>query len=99
VIALEQILVPARDKEVSAQTIAEVLGLEYLGLGSTTGAPVFARVRVGATTLDFTDAESFAPEHYAFQVDDEQFDAILARVKDAGIPFCADPPATSVRTN
>jgi catechol 2,3-dioxygenase-like lactoylglutathione lyase family enzyme len=90
-IVLEHILVPARDKELSARFIADVLGLEYLGLGSTAGAPVFARVRVGATTLDFGDAEAFATEHYAFEVDDEQFDVVLGRVKDAGLSVYADP--------
>jgi catechol 2,3-dioxygenase-like lactoylglutathione lyase family enzyme len=90
-VVLEHVLVPARDKEISARFLADVLGLEYLGLGSTVGAPAFARVRVGATTLDFADAESVTSEHYAFQVDDEGFDEILARVRDQGLTFYADP--------
>jgi catechol 2,3-dioxygenase-like lactoylglutathione lyase family enzyme len=90
-IVLEHLLVPAHDKQVSAQFLADVLGLEYLGLGSTAGPPVFARVRVGDTTLDFADAEGFATEHYAFQVDDEQLDAVLDRVEAAGLTFYADP--------
>jgi hypothetical protein len=51
----------------------------------------FARVRVGPTTLDFVDAEDFEAEHYAFQVSEDELDAILARVKDAGLTFYADP--------
>lgn len=62
-IVLEHILVPAHDKEVSGRFLAHILGLEYLGLGSTAGAPVFARARVGAVTLDFADRESFETEH------------------------------------
>lgn len=90
-IVLEHKLVPAHDKEISGRFLAHMLGLEYLGLGSTAGAPVFARVRVGAVTLDFADTESFETEHYAFQVDDDRFDAILARVEDAGLTVYADP--------
>ena len=68
-----------------------MLGVEYLGLGSTAGPPAFARVRVGPTRLDFVDVEGFESQHYAFQVSEEELDAILARVRDAGLTFYADP--------
>ena len=90
-ITLEHVLVPAHNREASARFLSDMLGVEYLGLGSTAGPPAFARVRVGPTTLDFVDAESFETEHYAFQVSEEEFDTILARVKDAGLTFYADP--------
>jgi catechol 2,3-dioxygenase-like lactoylglutathione lyase family enzyme len=83
--SLEHILVPAHDREASARFLARMLGVECLGLGSTAGAPAFVRVQVGATTLDFADTERFQPQHYAFQVDDEELDATLGRVKDAGL--------------
>jgi hypothetical protein len=54
-VTLEHLLVPAHDRETSARFLSDVLGLEYLGLGSTAGPPAFARVRVGPTTLDFVD--------------------------------------------
>jgi catechol 2,3-dioxygenase-like lactoylglutathione lyase family enzyme len=90
-ISLEHLLVPAHDREASARFLADMLGVEYLGLGSTAGPPAFARVRVGPTTLDFVDADGFKPEHYAFKVSDEELDTILARVQDAGLAFYADP--------
>jgi catechol 2,3-dioxygenase-like lactoylglutathione lyase family enzyme len=90
-ITLEHVLVPANDREASARFISDVLGVEYLGLGSTAGPPAFARVRVGPTTLDFVDTEGFEPEHYAFKVSDEDLDAILARVRNAGLSFYVDP--------
>ena len=93
-ITLEHVLVPAHNREASARFLAEVLGVEYLGLGSTAGPPAFARVRVGPTTLDFVDAERFDAEHYAFQVGEEDFDSILGRVKEAGLTFYADPRHT-----
>jgi hypothetical protein len=88
------------DKALAGETYTEphyqrraqrVLGVEYLGLGSTAGPPAFARVRVGPTTLDLVDAETFAPEHYAIQITDEELDTILTRIKDAGLSFYADP--------
>jgi catechol 2,3-dioxygenase-like lactoylglutathione lyase family enzyme len=90
-ITLEHVLVPAHDRETSARFLSDLLGVEYRGLGSTAGPPAFARVQVGPTTLDFVDMDSFEPEHYAFKASDEEFDAILARVKAAGLPFYADP--------
>jgi catechol 2,3-dioxygenase-like lactoylglutathione lyase family enzyme len=90
-ITLEHVLVPAHNREASARFLSDMLGVEYLGLGSTAGPPAFARVRVGPTTLDFVDAESFATEHYAFQVSEEEFDTILARIKQADLTFYADP--------
>ena len=90
-ITLEHVLVPAHNGEASARFLSAVLGVEYLGLGSTAGPPAFARVRVGPTTLDFVDAENFETERYAFQVSEEDFDSILGRVKEAGLTFYADP--------
>jgi catechol 2,3-dioxygenase-like lactoylglutathione lyase family enzyme len=50
-------------------------------------------VRVNDTlTLDFADAKgTIASQHYAFHVSDAEFDAILHRVKDAGLAFGSGP--------
>jgi catechol 2,3-dioxygenase-like lactoylglutathione lyase family enzyme len=86
-ITLNHTIVPARDKEASARFFAEIFGLSYDGL-----AGYFAPVRVNATlTLDFGDADTFDIHHYAFHVDDAEFDAILARVQTAGIAYGSDP--------
>src|SRR5262249_40769864 len=90
-IALDHILVPTRDKNAAARFFAETLGLEDLGLGSTSGYPAFARVRVGATTLDFADAKAPTPQHLAFAVTDEELDAVIERVKAMGLRYYADP--------
>jgi hypothetical protein len=76
---LEHVLVPDHDREASAHSLSEVLGVEYLGLGSTARPLALARVWVGPTTLDVVDAESFETEPYAFQVSEEELDTILAR--------------------
>ena len=87
-IHLNHTIVPARDKEISAQFFANLFGLPYRG-------PVgpFAPVQVNDTlTLDFDDRrKEFDWHHYAFHVNDEEFDSILNRVQAAGLPYGSTP--------
>ena len=86
-ITLNHTIVPAHDKEASAQFFARIFGLKV-------EAPLghFAVVHVNDTlTLDFADSEKFESHHYAFHVSDEEFDAIFARVKEAGLEYSSDP--------
>jgi catechol 2,3-dioxygenase-like lactoylglutathione lyase family enzyme len=86
-ITLDHTIVPARDKEASAKFFAEIFGLAYDG-----PAGHFSPVRVNATlTFDFDDASMFESHHYAFHVDDAEFDAILHRVRAAGISYGSEP--------
>lgn len=86
-IVLNHTIVPARDKEASARFFAHIFGLVYGGLSGH-----FAPVRVNdALTLDFDNAEHFERHHYAFHVSDAEFDAILQRVRGAGIAYGSDP--------
>jgi catechol 2,3-dioxygenase-like lactoylglutathione lyase family enzyme len=79
--------VPAHDKDASAKFFADIFGIAYAG-----AVGHFAPVRVNpALTLDFADANAFESHHYAFHVDDSEFDAILQRVQAAGIPYGSDP--------
>ena len=86
-ITLNHTIVPARDKEASARFFADIFGLMYEGASGH-----FAPVRVNESlTLDFDDADGFDVHHYAFHVSDEEFDAILKRVQEAGVLFGSDP--------
>ena len=87
-ITLNHTIVPARDKEAAARFFAEIFGLHCEGSGGH-----FAAVRVNDTlTLDFADTKgTIASQHYAFHVSDAEFDAILQRVKDAGLTFGSGP--------
>ena len=81
-ITLNHTIVPARDKKASAQFFASLFGLKVEEVGH------FAAVRVNDTlTLDFHNRETFESHHYAFHVSDEEFDAIFARVKAAGLSY------------
>jgi catechol 2,3-dioxygenase-like lactoylglutathione lyase family enzyme len=92
-IILNHTIVPAHDKEAAARFFAHLFGLQYEG---TSGH--FAPVRVNETlTFDFDDAKTFEHHHYAFHVSDDEFDAILRRVQEAGIVYGSDPWHTENR--
>ncbi|MDJ0799032.1 MAG: VOC family protein [Calothrix sp. MO_167.B12] len=86
-IILNHTIVPAHDKEASARFFAHLFGLKV-------ESPIghFAAVRVNdSLTFDFANREQFESHHYAFHVSDEDFDAIFARIKQAGIEYTSDP--------
>jgi catechol 2,3-dioxygenase-like lactoylglutathione lyase family enzyme len=86
-ITLNHTIVPAHDKESSAQFFAEIMGLTYSGVRGH-----FAQVPVNdALTLDFDNAEAFEGHHLAFHVGEEEFDAILGRLQARGVPYGSGP--------
>ena len=86
-IVLDHTIVPAKDKDASARFFAQIFGLPYEG-----AAGHFAPVRVNESlTFDFDNRDSFESHHYAFYISDEEFDAILERVKVAGRLYGSEP--------
>jgi catechol 2,3-dioxygenase-like lactoylglutathione lyase family enzyme len=85
---LDHTIVHARDRQASASFLAAVLGL---AVPEAVGR--FAAVRLdNAVTLDFADAaEPFERMHYAFSVSEDEFDAILARVRERRSTWWGDP--------
>jgi hypothetical protein len=84
-VRLDHLMVPSRNKVAAAKLLAELLGVTW----SETGIGPFAPVYVNdGLTLDFDEWTDPIPMiHYAFRVGLEEFDAILARIKAAGIPY------------
>jgi catechol 2,3-dioxygenase-like lactoylglutathione lyase family enzyme len=88
-IVLNHTIVPARDKESSARFFAETFGLAY---DPAADHGHFAPVRVNDTlTLLFDNADVVKTQHYAFHVSDAEFDAIFARVRQAGLVYGSAP--------
>lgn len=93
-ITLNHTIIPARDKKASATFLARILGLS---VGEPMGP--FVPIKVGdSLTLDFADADfadrgvaTITPHHYAFQVDEREFDQIFERIVAAGLDFYAEP--------
>ena len=84
-IELDHVIVSARDQVRSARRLAEILGVPWDGraLG------IFSAVYVNpGLTLDFIQTEeAFPVEHFCFRVSEQEFDQILKRLQDAGIPY------------
>lgn len=88
-IELNHTIVVAKDKKASAQFLADILGLE---VGPQYG-PFFPVTIPNGVTLDYYEGDGgpFVPQHYAFLVSEDEFDAIFGRIKAAGLTYWADP--------
>ena len=84
-IDLDHLMVPSSNKLAGAKQLAELLGVPWSETGVGPFAPVFVN---DGLTLDFDQwDEPFPRIHYCFRVGEDEFDAILARVRTAGIPY------------
>jgi len=84
---LDHTIVPCMNKERTAGLYADILGLINLGVKSH-----FTAVKVNDDlTLLFDHRDVFEPHHYAFRVSTKEFEAIMARIKQKGIPFGSGP--------
>lgn len=88
-IDLNHTIVAAHDKHTAAAWLADILGLQ---VGEQYGPFVPVETSNGVA-LDFLDSDSdqITPQHYAFLVSENEFDAILARIQQAGITHWAGP--------
>jgi hypothetical protein len=89
-IHLDHFMVPSRDRVAAAKLLAGLLGVPWAEAG---GAGPFSAVYVNdGLTLDFDETtEAFPILHYCFRVSQEEFDAILGRIRAAGIPYRSTP--------
>jgi catechol 2,3-dioxygenase-like lactoylglutathione lyase family enzyme len=86
---LNHTIVPATDPRASAEFLGRILAI----------APApqwgpFIPLTVGnGVTLDYMDADpdDFAELHFAFLVDDAEFDGMFERIRESGAAYYADP--------
>ena len=77
-VQLNHTIVWVRDSHTSAAFLAEMLGLP----APQRWGPFEVVTTANGTNLDFMDAEGdIAPQHYAFLVDEAEFDEIFARIR------------------
>lgn len=88
---LNHLIIHCSDKMRSSAFLTGILGLP-----PAERHPVFMIVRLAnGVSLDFDQVEGdIVPQHYAFLVGDEEFDAGLARVRALGLAYWADPGRT-----
>lgn len=82
---LDHLMVPARDKLAAARRLAELLGVPWAPTGIGPFVPVYVNEGL---TLDFDEWQEPLPKiHFCFRVAEAEFDAILGRIRAAGIPY------------
>jgi len=88
-IELDHLLIPVRDRAGCAKRLASLLGVGWgsRALGSFTAVYVN-----DGLTIDFDEAEGdFPVQHCCFRVSEPTFDAILGRIRAAGIAYRSTP--------
>jgi catechol 2,3-dioxygenase-like lactoylglutathione lyase family enzyme len=87
-VQLNHTIVSCRDQQRSAAFLSSILGLP---------APArFGHFLVveadNNVSLDFAETTGkITPQHYAFLVTEEEFDAAFGRIRDQDLPYWADP--------
>lgn len=98
-VQLNHTIVKVKDKQESAGFVVEVLGLA----APTSYGPFLVVELSNGVSLDFLDVEDVGvPQHYAFLVAEEEFDAIFARIRERDLAYWADPGrrrADEINTN
>jgi len=85
---LNHTIVHASDQQRSATFLADLLGLPE----PTKFGPFLVVQTANDVSLDvLTDPNPIHPQHYAFLVSEEEFDAIFDRIKAHALDFWADP--------
>ena len=86
-VALNHTIVHATDSDTSAAFLTEVLGLAPPGHFGH-----FRTVDVSnGVSLDYSNSDQVVPQHYAFLVDESEFDQIFGRIQERGLEYSADP--------
>ena len=86
-VTLNHTIIHARDNEATATFLTQIMGLApHRRLAH------FAVVQVGDTSLDLIETdEKIVSRHFAFKVSEAEFDEILARIRQRGLSYWADP--------
>ena len=85
---LDHLLVPSHDRRASAMLLASLLDVPW----EAEAMGIFSAVYINESlTIDFGEIGDFEVHHYCFMVTDEEFDAILGRLKARGIPYRSSP--------
>lgn len=88
-VELNHTVVAAKDKRVSAEFLAELLGLP----APTPFGPFLVVQTSNGVSLDYIDAgdHPIPTQHYAFLVGDTEFDEIFGRITARRLEYWADP--------
>ena len=90
---LDHLLIPAKDRVAAAKLLTELLDVPWAEQGAVGPfSPVYISDEL---TIDFDQWPVPIPkQHYCFRVGQDEFDAILARIKARGLAFRSSPIGT-----
>jgi catechol 2,3-dioxygenase-like lactoylglutathione lyase family enzyme len=87
-VELNHTIVSTRDKQAEARFVSDVLGLPEPG----SFGPFAVVELANGVNLDFMDVDGeIAPQHYAFLISEDEFDAVAGRLRERGVQTWADP--------
>jgi catechol 2,3-dioxygenase-like lactoylglutathione lyase family enzyme len=90
-VQLNHTIVSCRDQQQSAAFLTGILGLP----AATRFAHFLVVEADNGVSLDFAEtSEEITPQHYAFLVGEEVFDAAFDRIRGRDLPYWADPGRT-----
>jgi catechol 2,3-dioxygenase-like lactoylglutathione lyase family enzyme len=90
-VQLNHTIVSCRDQQRSAAFLTGILGLP----AATRFAHFLVVEADNGVSLDFSETTGpITPQHYAFLVGDEEFDAAFARIRSQDLQYWADPGQT-----
>ena len=87
-VELNHTIVHASDREATAAFLTEILGLPE---PTPYGPFLVVQVDNGVSLDVMADSGAISPQHYAFLVSEDSFDAIYGRIKERGLDHWADP--------
>jgi len=89
-ITLDHTIVPSNDKVGGAAFLGEMLDLKPESKGH------FEALQINdALTFDYENVDRVDSQHYAFLVDDGDFDEIFDRIKAAGVTYGSGPGSSA----
>ena len=86
-VELNHTVVATHDRQAGARFLADVLGLPEPG----SFGPFAVVQTANGVSLDFMDSTEVVPQHYAFLISEDEFDAVAARLRERGIETYGDP--------
>ncbi|HTI18938.1 MAG TPA: VOC family protein [Trinickia sp.] len=85
---LNHTIVWCRDKQRSTHFLTQILNLP----NPVPFGPMLVVELANGVSLDFVEKDNaIAKQHYAFLLDEEEFDEAFARIRDQGLHYWADP--------
>jgi catechol 2,3-dioxygenase-like lactoylglutathione lyase family enzyme len=89
-IQLDHLIVPSKDRIAAARQLGTFLGVAWAEQGAVGPfSPVYVSAEL---TVDFDQwTDPIPKQHYCFRVNDADFEAVLGRIKEAGIAYRSLP--------